>query len=71
METNLASSDHANTALQNLESSVFTGTNGFYQAGFLIVVPQLPSSLPHLSIQDLRIGAKSWRWLPSTRTNCT
>jgi hypothetical protein len=33
METNFASSDHANTAFQNLESSVFTGTNGFYQAG--------------------------------------
>jgi hypothetical protein len=33
METNFASSDHANTTLPNLESSVFTGTNGFYQAG--------------------------------------
>jgi hypothetical protein len=33
MEANFASSDHANTALPNLESSVFTGTNGFYQAG--------------------------------------
>ena len=33
MEINFASSDHANTALLNLESSVFTGTNGFYQAG--------------------------------------
>jgi hypothetical protein len=33
MEINLPSSDHANTALLNLESSVFTGTNGFYQAG--------------------------------------
>src|SRR6202011_595439 len=33
METNFASSDHANTAFPNLESSVFTGTNGFYQAG--------------------------------------
>jgi hypothetical protein len=33
METNFASSDRANTAFPNLESSVFTGTNGFYQAG--------------------------------------
>jgi hypothetical protein len=33
METNFASSDHANSAFQKLESSVFTGTNGFYQAG--------------------------------------
>ena len=33
METNFASSDHANTAFLNLESSAFTGTNGFYQAG--------------------------------------
>ena len=33
METDFASSDHANTAFQKLESSVFTGTSGFYQAG--------------------------------------
>ena len=33
METGFASSDHANTAFQKLESSVFTGTSGFYQAG--------------------------------------
>jgi hypothetical protein len=33
METDFASSDHANAALSKLESSVFTGTNGFYQAG--------------------------------------
>jgi hypothetical protein len=33
MEANFASSNHANTALPTLESSVFTGTNGFYQAG--------------------------------------
>lgn len=33
METNFASSNHANAAFPTLESSVFTGTNGFYQAG--------------------------------------
>jgi hypothetical protein len=33
MEANFASSNHANTALPTLESSAFTGTNGFYQAG--------------------------------------
>jgi hypothetical protein len=33
METDFASSDHANTAFPKLESSVFTGANGFYQAG--------------------------------------
>ena len=33
METDFASSDHANAAFSHLESSVFTGTNGFYQAG--------------------------------------
>ena len=33
METDFASINHAHTALSNLESSLFTGTNGFYQAG--------------------------------------
>ena len=33
METDFASSDHANAAFSHLDSSVFTGTNGFYQAG--------------------------------------
>jgi glycogen debranching enzyme len=33
METDFARGDHANAAFANLESSVFTGTNGFYQAG--------------------------------------
>ncbi|MBV9129169.1 MAG: hypothetical protein JO298_02145 [Verrucomicrobia bacterium] len=33
METDFASSEHANTAFPKLESSTFTGTNGLYQAG--------------------------------------
>jgi hypothetical protein len=33
METDFASSEHASAAFSHLESSVFTGTNGFYQAG--------------------------------------
>jgi hypothetical protein len=33
METDFASSEHADTTFQILESSMFTGTNGFFQAG--------------------------------------
>jgi hypothetical protein len=33
METNIAEVDHATTAFPTLESSIFTGTTGFYQEG--------------------------------------
>jgi hypothetical protein len=33
METNIAEVDHATTAFRTLESSIFTGTTGFYQEG--------------------------------------
>jgi len=38
--------------------SCFLGIQPHLPEGFVIVVPQLPRSLPHLSIENLRIGDK-------------